>query len=64
MLSSDTVEASFLSWEATGGFAVGVIVDLAVALVEAAAAGGGAYLAVLRCGNMSYKISGGKRSKP
>jgi hypothetical protein len=63
VLSSDTVETSFFNLEATGGFAVGVIVDLAAALVEAAAAGGGAYLAVLRCGNISYKISGRKESK-
>ena len=60
MLSSDTVEASFLSCEATGGFAVGVVVDFAVALAGAAAAGGGAYLAVLRCESMSYKVLEGK----
>lgn len=53
VLSSDAlrVESSFLSWAATGGFAVGLIAGLAGA--AAAAAGGGAYFAVLRYGGLS-----------
>jgi hypothetical protein len=44
----DDTDASFLSWAATGGFAVGLAAGSAAVLAVAAAAGGGAYLAVLR----------------
>lgn len=59
VLSSDAlplredVEASFLSWAATGGFAVG----LRSALGGATVAGGGAYLAVLRYGSISLSFA-------
>ena len=44
-----------MSWAATGGFADGFIVGLATDLAGAAAAGGGAYFAVLRYKGISYK---------
>lgn len=66
-LSSDTlplreeVEASFLSWVATGGFAVGFT---AAALAEAEAGGGGAYFAVLRYETISYGLVLRKTADP
>lgn len=53
----EDVEISFLSCAATGGFADGLIVDLAADLAGAAAAAGGAYRAVLRYGGISFTYS-------
>ena len=69
VLSSDAlplredVDASLESCAATGGFAVDLTAGLAAGLAGATAAGGGAYLAVLRYGSVSYEVSSHERQK-